>query len=330
MAMLSYGQSLQQALDLAMSMDETVFLAGEGVGTSIHLDPNLPTFGLLDKYGSRRVKDTPVSEAAIAGLAVGASAMGLRPVVEIMFFPFMTLASDMLVNHAAKLHYMSGGRTTFPLTVRVKAGVNFGAGAQHSHNLEAWIAHSPGLKLVFPSNPADAKGLLLSAIFDPNPVVFVEEMLLYWMQGEVPETDVRVPLGKANVVRPGADCTLVTYGGAVYTALQAAGILAEAGISLEVIDLRTLVPLDEACILDSVRKTGRLIVLHDATRFCGFGAEIAAMVAEKAFDALKAPIMRVAAPDIPVPVSPPQEAFYKPGPDKVVAAARTLMTHGRK
>jgi pyruvate dehydrogenase E1 component beta subunit len=330
MAMLSYGQSLQQALDLAMSMDETVFLAGEGVGTSIHLDPNLPTFGLLDKYGSRRVKDTPVSEAAIAGLAVGASAMGLRPVVEIMFFPFMTLASDMLVNHAAKLHYMSGGRSTFPLTVRVKAGVNFGAGAQHSHNLEAWIAHSPGLKLVFPSNPADAKGLLLSAVFDPNPVVFVEEMLLYWMQGEVPEADVRVPLGKANVVRPGADCTLVTYGGAVYTALQAAGILAETGISLEVIDLRTLVPLDEACVMDSVRKTGRLIVLHDATRFCGFGAEIAAMVAEKAFDALKAPIMRVAAPDIPVPVSPPQEAFYKPGPDKVVAAARTLMARGRK
>jgi pyruvate dehydrogenase E1 component beta subunit len=328
--MLSYGQALQQAMDLAMTMDETVFLAGEGVGTSIHLDPNLPTFGLLDKYGSRRVKDTPVSEAAIAGLAVGASAMGLRPVVEIMFFPFMTLASDMLVNHAAKLHYMSGGRTTFPLTVRVKAGVNFGAGAQHSHNLEAWIAHSPGLKLVFPSNPADAKGLLLSAIFDPNPVVFVEEMLLYWMQGEVPEADVRIPLGKAKVVRPGADCTLVTYGGAVYTALQAAGILAEAGISLEVIDLRTLVPLDEVCILDSVRKTGRLIALHDATRFCGFGAEIAAMVAEKAFDALKGPIMRVAAPDIPVPVSPPQESFYKPGPDKVVAAARTLMAHGRK
>ncbi|MDY0378008.1 MAG: alpha-ketoacid dehydrogenase subunit beta [Desulfobacterales bacterium] len=325
MAMISFGQALGQALDLALNTDETVFVAGEGVGTSIHLDPNLPTFGLLDKYGARRIKDTPVSEAAIAGLAVGASAMGLRPVVEIMFFPFITLASDMLVNHAAKLRYMSGGKSSFPLTVRVKAGVGFGAGCQHSHNLEAWIAHSPGLKLVFPSNPADAKGLLLSAIFDPNPVVFVEEMMLYWMQGEVPEGDVRIPLGKAAVVRPGADCTVVTYGGAVHTALQAAGTLAEAGISLEIIDLRTLVPLDEGCMLDSVRKTGRLIVMHDATRFCGFGAEIAAIAAEKAFKALKAPIMRVAAPNIPVPVSPPQEAVYKPGADRVIAAARILM-----
>ncbi len=325
MTMLSFGQALGQALDLALNMDETVFVAGEGVGTSIHLDPNLPTFGLLDKYGARRIKDTPVSEAAIAGLAVGASAMGLRPVVEIMFFPFITLASDMLVNHAAKLRYMSGGKSSFPLTVRVKAGVGFGAGCQHSHNLEAWIAHSPGLKLAFPSNPADAKGLLLSAIFDPNPVVFVEEMMLYWMQGEVPEGDVRIPLGKAAVVRPGTDCTVVTYGGAVHTALQAAGVLAEAGISLEIIDLRTLVPLDEGCMLDSVRKTGRLIVMHDATRFCGFGAEIAAIAAEKAFDALKAPIMRVAAPNIPVPVSPPQEAVYKPGADRVIAATRILM-----
>lgn len=325
MAMLSFGQALGQALDLALNMDETVFVAGEGVGTSIHLDPNLPTFGLLDKYGARRIKDTPVSEAAIAGLAVGASAMGLRPVVEIMFFPFITLASDMLVNHAAKLRYMSGGKSSFPLTVRVKAGVGFGAGCQHSHNLEAWIAHSPGLKLVFPSNPADAKGLLLSAIFDPNPVVFVEEMMLYWMQGEVPEGDVRIPFGKAAVVRPGTDCTLVAYGGAVHTALQAAGALADAGVSLEIIDLRTLVPLDEDCVLDSVRKTGRLIVMHDATRFCGFGAEIAAIAAEKAFDALKAPVMRVAAPNIPVPVSPPQEAVYKPDADRVIAAARILM-----
>ncbi len=325
MVMLSTGQALQNALDLALSLDETVFIAGEGVGTSIHLDPNLPTYGLLEKYGSTRIKDTPVSEAAIAGLAVGASAMGLRPVVEIMFFPFMTLASDMLVNHAAKLRYMSGGKTSFPLTVRVKAGVNFGAGCQHSHNLEAWIAHSPGLKLVFPSNPADAKGLLLSAVFDPNPVVFVEEMPLYWMQGEVPEGDFRIPLGKAQVVHPGKDCTLVSYGSAVHTALKAAETLAGEGISIEILDLRTLVPLDEGCVLDSVRKTGRLVVLHDATRFCGFGAEIAAMVAEKAFDVLKAPIIRVAAPDIPVPVSPPQEQYYKPDPNQVVSAVRTIM-----
>ena len=226
MVKLSTGQALQSALDLALSLDETVFIAGEGVGTSIHLDPNLPTHGLLEKYGPKRIKDTPVSEAAIAGLAVGASAMGLRPVVEIMFFPFMTLASDMLVNHAAKLRYMSGGKTAFPMTVRVKAGVNFGAGCQHSHNLEAWIAHAPGLKLIFPSNPSDAKGLLLSAIFDPNPVVFVEEMLLYWMPGEVPEGDFRIPIGKANVMCSGEDCSLISYGGAVHTALRAAEILA--------------------------------------------------------------------------------------------------------
>jgi pyruvate/2-oxoglutarate/acetoin dehydrogenase E1 component len=213
MAILSFGQALRDALDVAMSKDEPVFIAGEGVGVSIHYDPNLPTHGLLEKYGPKRVKDTPVSEAAIAGLAVGASTLGLRPVVEIMFFPFITLATDMLVNHAGKLRYLSGGKSSFPLTVRVKAGVNFAAGCQHSHNLEAWLAHSPGLKVVFPSTPAEAKGLLLSAIFDPNPVVVVEEMLLYWMQGEVPEGDYRIPIGKARVVIPGKDCTIVTYGG---------------------------------------------------------------------------------------------------------------------
>jgi acetoin:2,6-dichlorophenolindophenol oxidoreductase subunit beta len=325
MVMMSYGQALQNALDIALFQDKNIFLAGEGIGTSIHLDPNLPTHGLLEKYGSRRIWDTPVSEAAIAGLAVGSSAMGLRPVVEIMFFPFITLASDMLVNHAAKLRYMSGGKSSFPLTVRVKAGVNFGAGCQHSHNLEAWIAHTPGLKLVYPSNPADAKGLLLEAIFDPNPVIFVEEMLLYWMQGDVPEGDIRVPIGKAAVTRIGTDCTAVSYGGALHTALQAAETLAGEGISMEVIDLRTLVPLDEETVLESVRKTGRLLILHDATKFCGYGAEIAAIAAEKAFGALKGPVVRVAAPDIPVPVSPPQEAFYKPSVEKVTDTVRRMM-----
>jgi len=311
-----------------MSKDDSVFIAGEGVGVSIHYDPNLPTHGLLEKYGRKRVKDTPVSEAAIAGLGVGASALGLRPVVEIMFLPFITLATDMLVNHAAKLRYLSGGKSSFPITVRVKAGVGFGAGCQHSHNLEAWLAHSPGLKVLFPSTPADAKGLLLSAIFDPNPVILIEEMLLYWMKGEVPDGDQRAPLGKARVVVPGRDCTVVTYGGAVYTALEAAKTLSEEGISTEVIDLRSLVPLDKACVLDSVRRTGRLVVLHDATKFGGFGAEISAIVAEEAFDVLKAPIKRVAAPDIPVPVSPPQEKFSKPSPEAVIAAVRSTVGKG--
>lgn len=239
--------------------------------------------------------NTPVSEAAVAGLAVGASCLGLIPVVEVMFFPFFTLASDMIINHAAKLRYLSGGKSSFPLTVRVKAGIGFSAGCQHSHNLEAWVAHIPGLKVVYPSNPADAKGLLLSALFDPNPVIVVEEMGLYWMKGEVPEGDYRIPLGQAQVIQPGQDCTVVSYGSAIYTALEAAKTLADEGLSVEILDLRSLVPLDKVRLLKSVRKTGRLVVLHDATKFGGYGAEIAALVAEEAFEYLKSPIRRVAA-----------------------------------
>ncbi len=325
MPVKSTGQAIAEALALAMDRDENVFLAGEGIGTSIHVNPHLPTFGLLERFGPRRVRDTPVSEAAIAGLAVGASCMGLRPVVEIMFFPFITLASDMLVNHAAKLRYLSGGLSAFPLTVRVKSGV-FSAGCQHSHHLEAWLAHAPGLKVAYPSNPADAKGLLLSAIFDPDPVVVVEDMPLYWsIHGEVPEGDARVPLGQARVAREGGDATLATYGGAVHVALAAAEALAAEGVSLEVIDLRSLVPLDTAAVFASVRKTGRFLALHDATRFCGFGAELCATVAEACFGELTSPPCRIAAPDIPVPFTPAQEAFYKPSADQVTQAVRRMV-----
>ncbi|EPR43487.1 Transketolase domain-containing protein [Desulfovibrio sp. X2] len=321
----STGQAVAEALGLAMEMDESVFLAGEGIGTSIHVNPHLPTFGLLERFGPRRVRDTPVSEAAIAGLAVGASCLGLRPVIEVMFFPFVTLASDMLVNHAAKLRYLSGGLSHFPLTVRIKSGL-FSAGCQHSHFLEAWLAHVPGLKVVCPSTPADAKGLLLSAIFDPDPVVVVEEMPLYWsVFGEVPGGDHRVPLGRARIAREGGDATLATYGGAVHTALAAAEELAAEGVSLEVLDLRSLNPLDTASVFASVRKTGRFLALHDATRFCGYGAELAATVAESCWDALKAPPRRVAAPDIPVPFSQPQEAFYRPSAARVAQAVREMM-----
>lgn len=321
----TFGQALNEALTLALKRDDNVFVAGEGVGISIHQDPNMPTHGLLEKFGPRRIKDTPVSEAAIAGLAVGASCMGLRPVVEIMFFPFITLASDMLVNHAGKLRYMSGGKSSFPLTVMVKAGVGIGAGCQHSHNLEAWIAHSPGLKIVWPSTPEDAKGLLLSAIFDPDPVIVVEDMMLRRMTGQVPAGDFRTPLGKARIVDPGTDCTIVAYGMALYTAMEALKQLNELGISCEVIDLRSLVPLDRATILESVRKTGRMVVVHEANPFCGFGAELAAMVADEAFDALNGPVKRVAPPQIPVPVAPTHEKMYKPGPDDVVMAVRQAM-----
>lgn len=321
----TFGMAVNDALDTALDMDENVFIAGEGVGVSIHADPNMPTFGLLEKYGPHRIKDTPVSEAAIAGLAVGASCMGLRPVVEIMFFPFITLASDMLVNHAGKLRYMSGGKSSFPLTVRVKAGVAMGAGSQHSHNLEAWMAHSPGLKIVWPATAEDAKGLLLSAIFDPDPVIVVEDMPLYWMPGEAPAGDVRTPLGQARVAVPGTDCTVVAYGAALYTAMKALEPLGKQGVSCEVIDLRSLVPLDKACILDSVRKTGHLVVVHDANRFCGFGAELAALVAEEAFDSLKGPVKRVASPQTPVPCAPTHVEAYKPCPGDVVQAVLETM-----
>ena len=320
------GQAVNEALALAMEMDERVFLAGEGVGVSIHHNPMGPTHGLLDRFGPRRVRDTPVSEAAIAGLGVGAATLGLLPVVEIMFFPFITLASDMLVNHAAKLRYLSGGKTPVPLTVRVKAGLGFQAGCQHSHNLEAWFAHIPGLKLVTGSNPADMKGLLLSAIFDPDPVVVVEDLGLYRSKGDTPAGDFRVPLGKAAVIREGTDATVTAYGRAVQVAEQAADALGDAdGLSIEVLDLRSLVPLDRAAVLESVGRTGRFVMVHDATRFCGYGAEVTAMVAEEAFQDLRAPVRRVAAPDAPVPFSPSQEQFYQPGARDVISAIRSLL-----
>jgi acetoin:2,6-dichlorophenolindophenol oxidoreductase subunit beta len=319
---LTGGQAINEALALAMAQDERVFIAGEGVGVSIHPYPG-PTYGLLERFGRRRVRDTPVSEAAIAGLAVGAATLGLRPVVEVMFFPFITLASDMLVNHAGKLNYVSGGKSPVPLTVRVKGG-RVQAGCQHSHNLEAWIAHAPGLKLVWGSTPADMKGLLLSAIFDPDPVIVVEEPSLFGRRGEVPEGDVRVPLGQAAVARPGSDVTVAAYGAAVHTALEAASAL-EGEASVEVIDLRTLVPLDREAVLRSVARTGRFVAVHEASRFCGFGAELAAMVADEAFADLKAPVRRVAAPDTPVPFAPGQQAFHRPDAGDVVAAVRSLL-----
>lgn len=321
---MSGSQAVNEALALAMELDDRVFLAGEGVGVSIHDDPTGATYGLLERFGRGRVRDTPVSEAAIAGLGVGAATLGLLPVIEIMFLPFITLASDMIVNHAAKLRYLSGGRTPVPLTVRVKAGLAAQAGCQHAHNLEAWLAHSPGLKLAWASNPADAKGLLLSAIFDADPVIVVEERDISRQRGDVPEGDVRVPLGLARIARVGSDVTVAAYGGAVQTALEAAESLEQEGISLEVVDLRTLVPLDRETLLGSVARTGRFVAVHDATRFCGYGAEVAALVAEEAFASLSAPVRRVAAPDAPVPFARSQMRVYRPGAADIVNAVRSI------
>ena len=308
-----------------MQRDPGVFLAGEGIGVGIHSSPMLPTAGLLNDLGVRRVKDTPVSEAAIAGLAVGAAVAGLKPVVEIMFNPFFTLASDMIVNHAAKLRYLSGGKCAFPLVVRIKSGAGFGAGCQHSHNLEAWSAHCPGLKTIMPATPADAKGLLKSAIRDPNPVVFFEDMRLYFVPGPVPEEEYLTPIGKADVKRQGNDVTVVTWSKMVGVALKAAEQISKEGIDMEVVDLRTLVPMDKATLLDSVRKTGRLVVLHEATRTGGFAGEVAAVVMEAAFDSLKAPLRRVTGPDIPVPASPPLESFYIPSEENLITAVREIV-----
>jgi pyruvate dehydrogenase E1 component beta subunit len=325
MQKLGMGQAINQALREEMQRDPRVFLAGEGIGVRITDSPLMPTAGLLEAFGPRRVKDTPVSEAAIAGLAVGAAAAGLRPVIEVMFNPFFTLASDMIVNHAAKLRYLSGGKTAFPLVVRIKSGAGFGAGCQHAHNLEAWVAHCPGLKVVMPSTPADAKGLLKSAIRDDNPVIFIEDMGLYFAPAEVPEGDVTLPIGKADIKRPGRDVTLVTWSKMLGVALQAAQELSGRGVDVEVVDLRTLTPLDADTILSSVRKTGRLVVLHEATRTGGFAGEIAAVVMERGFADLKAPLRRVTGPDIPVPASPPLEKFYIPDAGQVVAAITEIL-----
>ncbi|MGA2938084.1 MAG: alpha-ketoacid dehydrogenase subunit beta [Syntrophobacteraceae bacterium] len=324
MQQLTMGQAINQALREEMARDSDVFLAGEGIGTGIHASPVLPTAGLLRDFGPSRVKDTPVSEAAIAGLAVGASVMGLKPVVEIMFNPFFTIASDMIVNHAAKLRYLSGGKSSFPLVVRMKSGGGFSAGCQHSHNLEAWVAHCPGLKVVMPGSPADAKGLLKSAIRDPNPIIFIEDMILYFVPGPVPEEEYLIAIGPADIKRKGSDVTIVTWSKMVGVAMKAAGILSEKGIEAEIVDLRTLAPLDKETLLASVRKTGRLVVVHEATRTGGFAGEISAIVAEEAFGCLKAPFKRVTGPDIPVPFSPPLEKFYIPGEDGVVKTVMEL------
>ena len=325
MQQITMGEAVKQALQEEMRRDEQVFVAGEGIGVGIHSNPKFPTFGLLEEFGPRRVKDTPVSEAAIAGLAVGASVMGLRPVVEIMFNPFFTIASDQIVNHAAKLRYLSGGKSKFPLVVRMKSGAGIGSGCQHSHNLEAWLAHCPGLKVVIPGTPADAKGLLKSAIREYNPVIFIEDMVLYFVPGSVPEEEYTIPIGVADVKKPGRDVTLVTWSKMLGVAFKAAGQLEKEGISVEIVDLRTLVPLDEETILKSVAKTGRLVVLHEATRTGGFGGEIAALVAEKAFIHLKAPVKRIAPPDIPVPYSKPLEQFYIPNENTVVEVIKDMV-----
>jgi acetoin:2,6-dichlorophenolindophenol oxidoreductase subunit beta len=314
--------AINRTLAEAMRADERVIVVGEDVAEG---GPYTATAGLAEEFGVERVINTPISEAAITGVAIGAAQAGLRPVLEIMFVDFLTLALDQLVNAAAKAHFMSGGQLTVPLVVRTQGGAGHRGAAQHSQSLESWLTHVPGLKVVMPSRAADAAGLLASAIADPNPVVFVECKTLYFRKEEVPDETAWVPIGEAAVLRQGGDVTIVALSRLVHDALAAAERLAaEDGVEAEVIDPRTLVPLDLAAIVASVQRTGRLVVAHEAVQQGGFGAEVAALVQHAAFDYLDAPVARVGAPFAPIPFSGPLEDAYLPGADEIVAAVRGL------
>jgi pyruvate dehydrogenase E1 component beta subunit len=308
---------MAEALAQEMRRDARVLMFGEGVATK---RPDL-----LAEFGADRVRNTPLAEAIIAGTAAGAAATGLRPVVDLLFAPFMTYAMDALVNSAGKLRFISDGQFSFPLVAMAMSGGGWAVGAQHNHNVEAWFAHSPGLKVAMPSTPADFKGLLAAAIRDDNPVLFFADMALLMQEGEVPQGEHVVALGRAAIRRSGSDVTLVAYAKSVGACLQAADALAAHGISAEVIDLRTIKPLDEKTILASVRKTGRVIIVHEASRMCGVGAEIAALVAEQAFDELESPVIRLTGPDAPAAASYPLEQAFAPQPAAIEAAARALL-----
>ncbi|HEX7406934.1 MAG TPA: alpha-ketoacid dehydrogenase subunit beta [Candidatus Binatia bacterium] len=320
---LTYWQAVQEALREEMVRDPRVFLMGEDIG--VYGGAFGATRGLLAEFGAERVRCTPISEATIVGAGIGAAVTGMRPVVEIMFMDFVTLAMDQIANHAAKFRYMYGPQARVPLVIRTPAGGGRSYGATHSQSLEAWFLHVPGIKVIAPATPADAKGLLKSAIRDDNPVLCVEHKLLYATTGPVPDGDVTEPLGQAAIRREGTDVTLVTYSYYVGVALQAAEALARDGIEAEVVDLRTLVPLDTETVLDSVRKTGRLVCIEEGTRTGGVGAEIAARVAEEAYEYLDAPIRRVATPDIPIPFSPVLEDAALPKVDGIIRTVTELL-----
>jgi pyruvate/2-oxoglutarate/acetoin dehydrogenase E1 component len=324
MSEVRFGQAINRALSDAMTADPSVVLLGEDVGR-----PGGPfgvTRGLFDKFGPERVRDTPISEAALAGAAVGAAMSGLRPIVEIMFMDFVTLAMDALVNQAAKAHFMFGGQGSVPMVVRMPHGGGINAGPQHSQCLEAWLAHVPGLKVVCPATVADAYGLTRAAIADNDPVIVIEHKALYAMKGELSAAPVPTPIGRARIARDGSDATIVTYGAMVPVALAAATELAQASVQAEVIDLQSLQPWDEACVCASVAKTHRLIICHEAVEAFGVGAEIAARMADTAFDELDGPIVRVGAPFMPPPFAKTLEDWYRPDAAKIVAAVKKTMS----
>jgi len=321
---ITYLEAIRQALREEMLRDPAVFILGEDVGA--YGGAFGATQGLFEEFGAERVLDTPIAESLIVGAATGAAMMGLRPVAEMQFADFISCAFDQIVNQAATMRYRHNGKLSVPWVLRCPSGGNLHGSLYHSQNPEAWFFHTPGLKIVAPSTPYDAKGLLKAAIRDDDPVLFFEYKYLYRrLKEEIPAEDYVVPLGSAAIRRPGRDLSILSYGVGTYYALQAAETLSTEGVEAEVVDLRSLNPLDEDAILDSVRKTARALIVHEDWQRGGIGAEIAALLCEKALDQLDAPILRVAGRDIPVPFSPPLEQFYLPTPERIIAAAHRML-----
>jgi pyruvate/2-oxoglutarate/acetoin dehydrogenase E1 component len=324
---LSYREAVRDTLAAAMREDESVFIMGEDIaemGGSMGV-----TQGLVQEFGPERVRNTPISEIAIVGAGIGAAIQGMRPVVEIMYEDFLTLSTEQIVNQAAKHRYMSGGQVKVPLTIRTQGGAGWSPGAQHAQQLEAWFVHIPGLKVVFPSTPTDVRGLLWSAIYDDNPVIVFEHRLLYPVKEEVPEELEPIPLGKGRVVREGEDVTVIAIGPLVHRTLEAAEEAEKNGVSVEVVDPRSLQPLDEALLVESVKKTNRCVVAHEAVTRMGFGAEVAAVIQYQAFDWLDAPIERVGAQFAPLAFAPVMEQFSIPHAENVLEAIyRTVGRNG--
>ena len=324
MALLTYVEAIRQGIWEEMERDPSVFLLGEDIG--VYGGAFKVTAGMLERFGEDRVIDTPISESAIVGAAIGAALMGMRPVVEMQFMDFIACGFDQIVNMAAKLHYRWG--PAVPIVIRGPSGAGVHGGPYHSQSNEMWFVHTPGLKVVAPATAYDAKGLVKAAIRDDNTVIFFEHKFLYRrIKEEVPEQDYVVPIGKAAVRREGTDIAVITYGAMVWTALDAARELEKEGLSLEVVDLRSLLPYDEETVLASVRKCSKVILLHEDTRTGGMAGELAALIAEKAFEDLDGPIIRVTAPDTPVPFSPPLEEYFLPNAQKLAAAARKLAAY---
>jgi len=327
MAEMTLIDAIRQGLDEELARDDRVFITGEDVGKRGGVFR--ATQGLFDKYGPERVIDSPLAELSIVGIGIGAALYGLRPVCEIQFADFIHPAFNQIVNEAAKMYYRSNGEWTVPLVIRAPYGGGISGGLYHSQSVESFFAHVPGLKVVIPSTPADAKGLLKSAVRDPNPVVFFEPKKGYRLiKGQVPEGEYTVPIGPAQVTRPGSDLSVFAYGMMHYYCLQAAEKLAAEGVDVEVVDLRTLYPVDKSAILTSVRKTGKALIVYEDNLTLGYGAEVAAIIADEAFTSLDAPVKRLAAPDVPgVPFSHPMQDWFMPNPEKIAGAMRELAAY---